>query len=477
MAPGVSSALVAISDFQLPDWQFPSPLSLPETCELRVVEVGSPVPNAGIAGVATQPLADGAVRVLATVRNWGLDHETRTVVVDTSAGPVSQALELPPLTSRRAVLVIPAVAAGALRVYLKEPDGYAHDDRYWAWVGPRPPVRVLAVGAFADQRPAVEALFFLRKALEARGEDEERAFEVDSVNAELLAVADLSVFGVLLLIGEPATLDARDLETVKGFVAEGGTLLCFPAATPGLQFRTLGEMGLLGGVYETVVDVQQEADAIPAAVDGVEPGSRLAEVFGPRSDLYTFPIYRYVKLAQAPPEQVVLRNDRGDPLLLQARHGRGEALTFTIGGDSSWSELPITTAFVPLLREVLLEHTERDPVRRLVCGETLPGTDRDGTAAEVMEPGAFSREGLPVEVNVSRRESTSERIAAAAVQRLLGMERGSVRPGDGDGADGGSAVRAVDRPLRALLLLAALLVFCLEAVAVAVSDRREVRNA
>ena len=106
--------------------------------------------------------------------------------------------------------------------------------------------------------------------------------------------------------------------------------------------------------------------------------------------------------AQNPkPMEVLLRLDDGAPLLVAHRLGKGQVLTFASSADRDWNDLPLRTAFVPLLQrsaEWLSGSLLRKPVPTALVGQSLrlgaPQPAYVGPQGEELKPEADGAEHI-----------------------------------------------------------------------------------
>ena len=143
----------------------------------------------------------------------------------------------------------------------------------------------------------------------------------------------------------------------------------------------------------------------------------------------------------------------------------------------------MTTSFVPLVRELLVDARPRGgDIRRLECGQEVPpvrtllgSEDEPATDAEptdTSEPGVFVLSGVPHEVNTSRRESMVEKVSLPLLAaRLRGVETDSVADLETAGTSGDDAV--TERALWPHFATAVAVLFLLDVLLAWVLDRRD----
>jgi hypothetical protein len=472
--------LVIVSDFQQSDWTFQESF-VPAGVTVELIDVGSEGwQNAGITGSTVTSLAGGRVRVVASVRNFSETVQTRTVFLDVGGQELSQQVELPPLQNRYVAFAIDAGDAveGILRM---SEDDYAADDRYFFWLGAVPPVDVLCVvPAIEGARKATE-LFFLKKALSVRDDFESVSFRVEDVDAESFFALDLSSVRAVFLLGAAGYLGEAGFEALSTYLQGGGTVVCTPGESVAHEYHGFRQNGLIDGRFVSVVGEHDRAGET-YGLSWVNPEGVLGRLFArpEETDLFLFPIRRYVRMVPSDSATVQLRLGDGDPALIERSVGSGRFFLFTVAFEPTWSDFPMTSVFLPMLRELLASAVPSGHgVRRIACGDPLPritdllGNEVKGSQARIpdtLTPGVLMLGDWPVEVNVSRDESTGLSVNTYDLRQTL-TEAGAAVPGGLAGAGAGAGTVTVDL-WRYFAVAVAVLALC-ELLATGLTDRRE----
>lgn len=305
----------------------------------RIVEVGSPV------------------RVEVTVRNYGADAiDDYGIGLYLGDERVAEApVDLPPASAATASLVVTPQRNGWLGGRVE-----GEDDLF-----PRDNVRFLALHVPQTRRillvhDAQENLSYVRLALGARESAGTAAFDVDEVPAASFAnaLSRLREYDAVLLLGAGSTSTGA-VAALEQYVRNGGGLLIAPSSAseasdidPVLEALGAGRVGGMVGRPGSGQGVAALAavDAEHTIFEGVfdeslQRGDR--EVEQPR----VFAAARYVPRSGA--EQTLIRMTNGDPLLQEITHDRGTVLFLATAPVPSWSELPVSGLFVPLIYRAL----------------------------------------------------------------------------------------------------------------------------
>jgi len=422
--------LYVVSDFQTTDWSQGTLPIVPVGKRLELVDVSmGRLANVGIVGADVLALPGGGARVNCEIRNYGPTDATRKVILRAGDTEIARDVRVPAKRDATATIVVDNVGTKQGDLRLSE-DEYGLDDHYAVWLGGEPSIRLLAVVPFEAEPEKSNELYFLRKALSVPAGPGMRTFEVEEVDAEFFFALDTgSVEGVLLL-GAAGYLRDEGFEKLKEFVDGGGTVLCTPGKAAGQQFMGLARHGLLSTEFGGITGEGSGYGERPGLA-WVNPDGALGQVFSDPNDtdLFLFPIYRYARLTARHGCTVLLRTDDDAPALVQQDVGNGRVYASAVAFDPTWSDLPVTTSFLPLIRELFAGPnigSER-AVGQLECGEPVPrlksllGEDAAAPEDDVDtgEPRVIVVGDRPFEVNVSRHESVPDQRPLLAVREQL----------------------------------------------------------
>ena len=480
---GSGPRLVAIvSDFQNSDWQDASLPALPPETRIEFIPVNPRRQgNAGILTVKSTMLADGSARLTAIVRNFGADTVQRELQVQCGKQSLVRPIALPPRQNREISLILPHPASAQAEVRLSH-DAYTGDDSYVAAIGRRPPIRLLAVVPLSAEPAKQQEFFFVRKALESKTDGDAKPFAVESVEPEFFPTLQLEEFPVVFLLGAGGYFQEAEWQLCHRYVEEGGWLISTPGARALEQFQAVRRYGLANDEFTGVKRFDTAAQGMPFNVAWVNPEGPLAPYAAESydSELFLFSIGRYAQLRPAADSRILLRASTDDPLLTERVLGKGRILQFAYGFDLTWSEMPMTTAFLPILRELVTSAVPADyGTVRVDCGGVLPEplarqfretrrNVRRASLPDLTQIGIQRVGQTPIEVNISRQESIVEQVDLAALRlRVAGAPAEQRLPA---ATSAGTGSRAYN--LWPTLATAAVLLFLLEIVLTTVLDRR-----
>ncbi|MBR0459585.1 MAG: BatA domain-containing protein [Victivallales bacterium] len=402
---GASDARLYIaSDFQRSDWLGITRV-IPETIFLHLLPCSKPPEqNLGIAAARATPLPGNRLRTIIAIRNYGNQEAHTTLTVTIGSQIQTAPLTIPPLSQMRTSFAFQDAPELHFAHAQIQPDDFPLDNSFpFALRTSQLPKALILQNSFSDE--ALAAADFTSAAMARPKNAIADGFNVESTTTDLLPKS-LQEFHVFFLLGTIHELPQDALAQIAKRVAEGATLFVTPGNQAALSLKRLQEQNLLEAHAAGLAVAQRHT---PFGVGEILPSSSLATLFPSNADLFLFPIFRYVRLTPVPPTQTILTSLDHSPLLLEKPHGRGKVFFFAFDFSLDFSALPLTTSFLPLLRE--LSHTsvpEDFGVKRLLCGTPL--LDAQNNPVDTKSPRAFLLDGWPVEVTPPPSESTTEHL-------------------------------------------------------------------
>jgi hypothetical protein len=237
--------------------------------------------------------------------------------------------------------------------------GATADDTRGVLLHTRRAARVLAIDGDARALAINAETFFLTRALDVTS-GQRRVAETTVMAPDRLAETDFEAFDVVVL-ANVSTLPAAEVDRIASFVSAGGGLLLAPgdAVEPSRWNADFG--ALLPKPLRSV-----RALSTPGAADANLHATRLAEVDGRHpvgrpfsasggQSLRSALVHRYVLLepdADANARTVASFSD-GAPALVEKTMGHGAVLLWTSTLDADWNDLPLSTAWVPLVHRLI----------------------------------------------------------------------------------------------------------------------------
>lgn len=477
-----SAVLHIVSDFQASDWNRESFPGIPDDITMVFHQVGDETAgNLGISNVRVLPTAGETLNVIVEIQSYQAGDAQRKVRLMSGGTEVAKDVTIPAAETVKVPLVLEKRTSdvGEIRI---DTDAYDLDDSYSCWLGSPSPSKLLAVLPMESGTSGMTELFFLRKALSVTTETSDRRYDIQTADVKTFFVLDLDSIDGLLLLGAAAQLADPGFARARRFVEEGGVAIWTPATeSPARQLIGLKRNGMLTARLLGTLGELQETRR-PAAIGWVNAETAVGRLFAdtPGNDLFLFPIRDMLILETASPTIDILRTEDGHPFLARQDIGAGSLYFFAAPLLSKWSDLPVSMAFLPMIREILAQTVgDRNPgILNLDCGEGLQirrgltGVVANAEQAIEWDNGDFDsppRAGqigdVPVQINVSRRESL------VAVRPLSSLR--AAMQGDAPALPATSEQNDDRRDLRPHV--AALLLACV-AVEAAAAARRDARE-
>lgn len=395
---GRPGQVVLVTDLQASGWDTGDRVGVPETVEVRPVDVGEPGPNLAVIGARR-----GEDGVVATIRNaGGVAREARLRLVIDGA-PAAEATAAVG-ANQSADVVLSGVKGEAAEIAVEDAEGILGDNvRYLVLSGSSRP-SILLVTSLGD---LPREAFYAQSALEAAGADG-ASFDVAGVSGERLSgwdAATLARHAVVVLLSTRG-LNQRGRELVAAFVNGGGGLLV--AAGPDVDPDVAA--GALAGAVEVT--------SLPPAPSGTDVRRTLApgDVRHPMfrafaSDAATLGLvtFRQIVGVRGTGCEAAARFSTGEPAVLDCPVGAGRATMIASDLDGRWNDFPVHSTFLPFLHQSV-EYLAGP--RRLSASFTVGAVPPGGPAAPgfgtlVGAPGLPSRK---IAVNVEPRESDPARV-------------------------------------------------------------------
>jgi len=246
---------------------------------------------------------------------------------------------------------------------------------------------------------------------------------VEVVDVSQFFALNLQAVDAIFLLGALERFQESDLRPVRAFVENGGIVFCTPGTGASLQFKVLQTSGLASLEFRGIAGQHRPPGSMPFSLGWVTPEGRIGRLFSGKrqTDLFLFAIHRYTRFDVGAGVHILLKTEQGDPALVETFPGRGRLYVSAFAFEPRWSDFPLASSFLPFLRELLTDAGEgRKRIYRFDCGaapslsptllgERAAGKGGGKAVVDTSRPAAFSVGGMPVEVNVTRRESAVRR--------------------------------------------------------------------
>lgn len=277
-----------------------------------------------------------------------------------------------------------------------DPDSLPLDDRRVTIVPGREPTRVLLV----DREDLVGATrldrlrgtdWFERALLPSPDTVIVEAIDIDRTDPSTIGERDLE--GVsLLVLGRPDLLPEDFNETLASWVRRGGVVVVLPPGETTIRAWASPMLERLDLPW--AVALESIAVDPPRPLPSEQPDSPLTSLIDSEmAELApSVRIDRRLPVEGVPDGDLVLVDEGGDPVLLDAPVGAGRVVFFAVTPELGWTDLPVRPLMVPLVQEIARQGTALS--RRGgdgVVGDRAP-TFRSTGITRVEMPGMSDRE-------------------------------------------------------------------------------------
>ncbi len=338
----------------------------------------------------------GNYEVTATIESWGYDGESEveaTLLVDDR--PVGTTpVEIPADRPGTVTFTHRFDDNGLFRVAvsIEEPEGASADNTRYLPIHLDRSIRALMVNGDVRSVQYNDELFYLERALGARV-GEVRAVDTDIVAPERFVSADLSAYDVVIL-ANVAVMPVSQVQRLVEFAEEGGGILLSGGDNVDAERWSSIYADLLPKPVRSVSvlcdpndpDANIKATRL-AALDVTTPIFRVFSLPGGES-IQSARVFTYLLLEPTTDESVrtLASYADGGPALLERRIGRGRVLLWTTSIDFDWTDLPIRTAYLPLMQRMVqyLARRGADASDQAVLGERV-SIDVESMGAERVE--------------------------------------------------------------------------------------------
>ena len=422
--------LVIISDFQRSDWQSVDFDLSNKGIVTEMIKVGaendeiSRSDNRSIVESKVVPAGPGKVRIWSVVRNWA-DEKKSDILELVIGGEVKEAQEivLPAKSTKQVQFIVPTSEVSQAVIKLSNDDPMSLDNQRTVWLKAPPPKHFGFWHNTSVDEPTKSEKVFLKTAVESAGDNGWNRWEESEDNANGLRMKlDDSRLELLLVIGMGNWFKEEDLAaSMNAYLENGGVAVITPTEIFSETASIIRREEWMRFSFIRVVGGAAFAQN-PFRIGALDKSSGLSEIFSGKAgrDLYLTSLRKFGMLKKVDDAIKVELSDReGRPLaLVQNFSSGGKLIFFPFRMNTSWSDLPLRTSFLPLLMELTKKNNQQDqtlPV--LEVGEQL-GAGTEGFLAE--KPGVYRHAGKWVEVVFPIAESVPETLSEDEIKLRAG---------------------------------------------------------
>lgn len=408
--------LYLFSDFQKTAWQTAELQRLPSEVKLHLIDISQKVQdNLAIMKAEIQPSKEGRSHISMQIHNFAASPATPTVIFKSGDINEKKKVHVPPGRSINTTMVTftPDSPSGTLSLSEDKED---YDGQYHLWTGNPPPIEILVAAPFEQEPEKKIELFFLQKALSIPLPNAPRPINITPVDPQLFELVDVNAADAVILQGGAGYFKDEAFVVLKKFLGQGGVAMITPGKTAANQYLGLRKHEILNCRFTGMSRRTRKTE--PFYASQLAKNCELSAVFPApeETDLFQFPIYRYCRLQSFSPAEVLISADNGDPLLTAQRVGKGRIFSFAFSLGNQWSDLPLTSSFLPLIKEIFKQDnfSNCSGVQRVECTANHPVHKKRFNA-----PGITTILQRPFEINVSRGESIVDKVNLTELRRAM----------------------------------------------------------
>lgn len=390
--------VVVISDNNASSWRSDSlqPGMLQGLGELRVLplKVDASLVEFSVEELAWEEASQGGqdmVELQARITARGEGRGSATVRMEVDGNPAgAQPVELEAGESQtlRFMHAFDGLGAHQVRVLVDGPGVRSLQER-WLPVHLSQAVRALLVNGASSAVQTNDELYYLTRALDV-DVGERQAIRKTVITPERLADQRLEDFDVVMLANVEA-LSPSEVDALRAFVHAGGGLWITPGSLvrPEHYNRIFGDLlpRPLRSVTKLSSPDDPDANIRATRFASIDHDSPLFRIFAMRGgeSLQSARVFSYLLLEPDPSSEAKVLASYGDggPAVVEKSHGAGRVLLWTTTVDQDWTDLPIRTAFLPLVHRSIRHLAQRGA--------------SDASASEVGTSLSFDLAGLNVD--------------------------------------------------------------------------------
>ncbi len=297
-------------------------------------------------------------------------------------------------------------------------------------------LRILVVDGDPQTSLVQSETFFLTRALNPSGEPDASLYLPTVIIPEGLNAASLDAYQVVILCNVSSLADGF-IAKLQAYLRQGGGLLIFAGDRLQLENYNLklaqsSPATLPAQIREIKLGPEARSEKIDK-IDLAHPALQSLKDASLEESLKTARVWSYARTPAAA-KSALITLASGEPLLLEQKVGSGRVLFITTAADRDWSDLPLKTAYLPLIQG-LTNYLAGGRRGTMDSGITI------GSPKEIHVPPSFVGKSLKVikpdkqQVNVTVTAARERALASFDENDRAGIYRLSWPAGGDGGAD------------------------------------------
>lgn len=286
-------------------------------------------------------------------------------------------------------------------------------------------LKVLVVDGDPQTSLVQSETFFLTRALNPTAESDSSVFLPTVIIPEGLTSVSLDAYQVLILCNVPAIPDVF-LPRLRDFLQRGGGLLVFLGDRVQAEDYNLklfqSSPSILSG---RIGDKKNLSEAAAEKIGKLNAAHPALQAFSDpllRESFLSARVREYIRSETADLSPLVSLGN-GDPFLSEKRTGSGRTILVTTAADRDWSDLPLKTAYLPLVQS-LVSYLAGGKIGTFDAGIAVgdvkilsPPPSYIGKSVRIIKPDRKERE-IPVVANKNQATASFEENDLAGIYRI-----------------------------------------------------------
>lgn len=425
--------ILVFSDFQVSDWNFNPTINFPPDIEFEFVACGNfSAGNVGILNAEYQWIDAEKLNIIVEIRNYSAFPERRTVSLEYAGKKYERVAEIPPSKTINSIFALKDFGEETAQIQLNQ-DAYTRDDEFFLFIAKPAPERIFAFAPLTKEPERKNDILFLQKAF-SNSKLSKKKYDFFSFDGSNFKNMDLKDVFTIFVCGNCPYFDDEDYNIFQDFISKGGIIVVLPGRAASSTFTILNQKKILSAEYQGMTDASSKYDF--PQISQIEKNHFLSKIFEEEknSDIFLFPIYRYVKISPRPPAKTIIETTDNYPFLVSHPIEEGMLYAFTSAFDLAWNEFPISSSFLPILYEIASSANAAKRttyVKKMLYGEALSediaallAQSNQLSEERYPQPGIYKFEDkIPLQINVPRSESIPERQALSTLAARLSKKK------------------------------------------------------
>jgi hypothetical protein len=432
------ATLIIASLFDMAGFEQIKNISLESETEIICISAEVSKKNISILGAqfGKNTSENNLVRLTAKLQNESVADFNGEIKISFAGKTESKKLELKP-TQIGTVVFNSDIAPGSpvLISVESENDEYSPDNSYYC-KSPQAPIAEFLL--IKPEKTKSSESIFIEEALNVT------EINMTKINMNVVTTSKFNPIAMkapnfIMLSGCADLLTNEQLNAIKEWHKQGTHLII----TPSEEFRKCFSVLLGAGIITQTPSSKfgSANNSMPVFFNNLNEKSPYTNIFlkDGVNDFISIPIRQYIKMNHLKNTEILLTTENDDPILVINRLGSGICFLFSMALDPAWSDLPITTSFLPLTRQLInvsfqsankkleeyvppatfVKTTKEDEAYLFNSAEfKIPLIER-GKFLELQYPGVYQLAMQSYIVNDSRKHSRPDMISAFELKNSL----------------------------------------------------------